>query len=129
MPAKRLKIIDEQGMKWTFVEGDSIFDTLRKIRLDTDELACFRDHIYLGLDDPVNLEEIRSKVDTLTNECIETREADDDLLDRLVHASKAFVTATEIQRVLESARHSSIAADKRAAKENKDTQGRKDTSR
>lgn len=113
--------MDELGMKWTFVEGDDLFGTLRKIRLDVDELACFRDHIYLGLDDPVNLEEISSKVDTLTRKCTEATEADDNLLDRLIHATKAFVTATEIQRILESTRNSIIASNKRAAKENKNT--------
>lgn len=102
MVAKRIKLTDEHGLTWTFVETDDVFEVLKKLKLDKDEFACFRNHIFLGLLDPGNVNEGEQTLTTLTDRCLEAIGPDDTTLQAFIHAAKAQTTLIEIQRVLES---------------------------
>ena len=90
--AKPLNLPDERNLTWAIVPSDRYYKRLKSARLQAGDLACWRDQMVQGFARKAHLDIARARLDEITQECLVESEANDPLIDRLVHAAKAYIT-------------------------------------
>jgi len=88
---------DELGLTWLVLEGDALYDRLRRVKLENEECACWRDHFFVGLE-PWLADEARKRLEALTEKALASPKPDDPLLESVLHASRAFTLLDDLDQ-------------------------------
>lgn len=88
---KKLEIKDEHGVPWTVLQDQALYDGLAKIKLEADEYACWRSHLIGGFS-AQHVHEAKQRLQDITLECYEASEPNEPLLERLLHAARAYIS-------------------------------------
>lgn len=92
---KRIKLRDEFGLDWIFLQDDVDFKRLSAAKLFPDEYACWRDHLFIGLTTDLK-DEAKERLEKETTEACNAIDSDPSRLGALLHACKAYTTLNTI---------------------------------
>ena len=90
--ATPVHLVDEKGLKWSTAPSDIPYKRLKLTKLQAEDLACWRDQMVEGFAKKGHQDVALERLNRVTEECLAATSSNDELIERLVHAAKAYIT-------------------------------------